>query len=148
MLVALKIENFALIDHLALEFQAGLNVLTGETGAGKSIMLDALDAVLGGRVSQRMIRSGEKRGLIEATFTITDRTRAWLEAHEVPVENDYLVCVRELTAGKKYRAQPLAAQRRQRQQAPDRGSTAASRRNHRPGADLAGRRSANAVALG
>jgi len=100
MLVALKIENFALIDHLALEFQAGLNVLTGETGAGKSIMLDALDAVLGGRVSQRMIRSGEKRGLIEATFTITDRTRAWLEAHEVPVENDYLVCVRELTAGK------------------------------------------------
>lgn len=100
MLVALKIENFALIDHLALEFQAGLNVLTGETGAGKSIMLDALDAVLGGRVSQRMIRSGEKRGLIEATFTITDRTRAWLEEHEVPVEGDRLVCVRELTAGK------------------------------------------------
>ena len=100
MLVALKIENFALIDQLALEFQAGLNVLTGETGAGKSIMLDALDAVLGGRVSQRMIRSGEKRGLIEATFTITDRTRAWLEEHEVPVAGDRLVCVRELTAGK------------------------------------------------
>ncbi|MEM6715739.1 MAG: DNA repair protein RecN [Cyanobacteria bacterium P01_C01_bin.147] len=100
MLVALKIENFALIDHLALELQAGLNVLTGETGAGKSIMLDALDAVLGGRVSQRMIRAGEKRGVIEATFTITDRTRTWLEDHEVPVEGDRLVCVRELTAGK------------------------------------------------
>ncbi|MEM9118245.1 MAG: DNA repair protein RecN [Cyanobacteria bacterium P01_F01_bin.56] len=100
MLVALKIENFALIDHLALELQAGLNVLTGETGAGKSIMLDALDAVLGGRVSQRMIRAGEKRGVIEATFTITDRTRTWLKDHEVPVEGDRLVCVRELTAGK------------------------------------------------
>jgi DNA repair protein RecN (Recombination protein N) len=100
MLVALKIENFALIDHLALDLQAGLNVLTGETGAGKSIMLDALDAVLGGRVSQRMIRSGEKRGVIEATFVITDRTRAWLAENDVPVEGDRLVCVRELTAGK------------------------------------------------
>ncbi len=100
MLVALKIENFALIDHLALEFQAGLNVLTGETGAGKSIMLDALDAVLGGRVSQRMIRAGEKRGVIEATFAVTDRTRQWLEAHEVPLTGDRLVCTRELTAGK------------------------------------------------
>ena len=100
MLVALKIENFALIDHLSLDLQAGLNVLTGETGAGKSIMLDALDAVLGGRVSQRMIRSGEKRGVIEATFVITDRTRAWLQEHDVPIEGDRLVCVRELTAGK------------------------------------------------
>ncbi|MEM6836556.1 MAG: DNA repair protein RecN [Cyanobacteria bacterium P01_C01_bin.120] len=100
MLVALKIENFALIDQLLLEFQSGLNVLTGETGAGKSIMLDALDAVLGGRVSQRMIRSGEKRGLIEATFAITDRTRTWLTEHDVPLEGDRLVCVRELTAGK------------------------------------------------
>ncbi|MEM6519891.1 MAG: DNA repair protein RecN [Cyanobacteria bacterium P01_C01_bin.70] len=100
MLVALKIENFALIDQLSLEFQSGLNVLTGETGAGKSIMLDALDAVLGGRVSQRMIRSGEKRSAIEATFTITDRTRTWLTEHDVPLDDDRLVCVRELTAGK------------------------------------------------
>jgi len=100
MLVALKIENFALIDRLALDFQAGLNVLTGETGAGKSILLDALDVVLGGRVSQRMIRSGEKKGLIEATFEITDRTRTWLRENDIPVEGDRLVCIRELTAGK------------------------------------------------
>lgn len=100
MLVALKIENFALIDRLALDFQAGLNVLTGETGAGKSILLDALDVVLGGRVSQRMIRSGEKKGLIEATFEITDRTRTWLKENDIPVEGDRLVCIRELTAGK------------------------------------------------
>lgn len=100
MLIALKIENFALIDSLTLDFQAGLNVLTGETGAGKSILLDALDVVLGGRVSQRMLRAGEKRGLIEATFQITDRTRDWLTEHNIPVESDLLVCVRELTAGK------------------------------------------------
>ncbi|HEY9888268.1 MAG TPA: DNA repair protein RecN, partial [Candidatus Obscuribacterales bacterium] len=100
MLVALKIENFALIDRLLLDFQPGLNVLTGETGAGKSIVLDALDVVLGGRVSQRMIRAGEKQGLIEATFVVTDRTRHWLQAHDVPLAGDRLVCVRELTAGK------------------------------------------------
>jgi DNA repair protein RecN (Recombination protein N) len=99
MLVALTIENFALIDRLTLDFEAGLNVLTGETGAGKSILLDALDVVLGGRVSQRMVRSGEKRGLIEATFQITDRTRSWLVDHGIPTEGDRLVCVRELTAG-------------------------------------------------
>lgn len=100
MLVALKIENFALIDHLTLDFQSGLNVLTGETGAGKSIILDALDVVLGGRVSQRMIRAGEKRGTVEATFKITDRTKAWLKENDVLVEGDRLVCIRELTAGK------------------------------------------------
>lgn len=99
MLVALTIENFALIDHLTLELQPGLNVLTGETGAGKSIVLDALDAVLGGRVSQRMVRSGEKKALVEATFKIDDRIRTWLQEHDVPADSEHLVCVRELTAG-------------------------------------------------
>ncbi len=99
MLLALKIENFALIDSLALTFQAGFNVLTGETGAGKSILLDALDVVLGGRVSQRMVRSGEKKATIEATFELTDRTRAWLTQQKIPVTGDRLICFRELTAG-------------------------------------------------
>ncbi|NER78641.1 MAG: DNA repair protein RecN [Leptolyngbya sp. SIO1D8] len=99
MLFSIKIENFALIDHLTLDLQSGLNVLTGETGAGKSILLDALDAVLGGRVSQRMVRSGEKKALIEATFQINDRVRTWLKDHDVPVEGDRLVCIRELNAG-------------------------------------------------
>ncbi|MBE7381706.1 MAG: DNA repair protein RecN [Leptolyngbya sp. SIO1E4] len=99
MLCSLKIENFALIDRLTLDLQSGLNVLTGETGAGKSIVLDALDAVLGGRVSQRMVRSGEKKALIEATFKINDRIETWLKTHDVPVEGDLLLCARELTAG-------------------------------------------------
>ncbi len=99
MLLALKIENFALIDQLALDLEPGFNVLTGETGAGKSIVLDAIDAVLGGRVSQRMVRSGEKKALVEATFQMTDRIRTWLQEHDVPADGDRLTCVRELTAG-------------------------------------------------
>ncbi|MEO1792415.1 MAG: AAA family ATPase, partial [Cyanobacteria bacterium J06629_19] len=57
MLVSLKIENFALVDRLDLVLQPGLNVLTGETGAGKSIILDAIDAVLGGKASGRWVRT-------------------------------------------------------------------------------------------
>jgi DNA repair ATPase RecN len=71
MLTALHIENFALIDHLDLHLQAGLNVLTGETGAGKSIILDALDAVLGGKASQRLVRAGMQKALVEACFALT-----------------------------------------------------------------------------
>ncbi|HEY9846968.1 MAG TPA: AAA family ATPase, partial [Candidatus Caenarcaniphilales bacterium] len=67
MLLSLQIENFALIDRLELEFTAGLNVLTGETGAGKSIILDAIDTVLGGKTSSRVIRTGEERALLEAS---------------------------------------------------------------------------------
>ncbi|MDC0832169.1 DNA repair protein RecN [Leptolyngbya valderiana BDU 20041] len=70
MLLRLQIENFALIDSLDLEFGRGLNVLTGETGAGKSIVLDALDAVLGGKTSRRAIRTGADRACIEATFAL------------------------------------------------------------------------------
>ena len=70
MLLCLKIENFALIDKLELEFGARLNVLTGETGAGKSIILDAIDGVLGGKFSSRVIRTGTHRALLEGTFSI------------------------------------------------------------------------------
>lgn len=100
MLLSLRIENFALIDQLQLSFEEGLNVLTGETGAGKSIVLDAIDAVLGGRVSQRMVRSGEKRALVEATFTLTHATQQWLALQQIQVEGDRLICSRELTLGR------------------------------------------------
>lgn len=61
MLITIRIDNFALVDHIELEFGKGLNVLTGETGAGKSIILDAIDVVLGGKANQRMIRTGAKK---------------------------------------------------------------------------------------
>ncbi|MEM8805058.1 MAG: DNA repair protein RecN [Cyanobacteria bacterium P01_G01_bin.38] len=99
MLVSLKIENFALIDQLDLDFQSGLNVLTGETGAGKSIILDALDAVLGGKASGRLVRTGSRKAILEATFEVHPPLRQWLQQHDIPVEAE-LVCSRELTAGK------------------------------------------------
>ena len=63
MLVSLRINNFALIDRLELQFDKGLNVLTGETGAGKSIILDAIDAALGGKANLGNIRTGSDRAV-------------------------------------------------------------------------------------
>ncbi len=100
MLLSLRIENFALIDTLDLEFGAGLNVLTGETGAGKSIILDAIDAALGGKVSSRVIRTGANRAMVEATFRLDGAIEAWLAEQQIELIDDYsVVCSREMTAG-------------------------------------------------
>lgn len=99
MLLALQIENFALVERLDLSFSSGLNVLTGETGAGKSIILDAIDTVLGGKVSGRLLRTGMKRGRVEATFAFTEPLQIWLKTQDIdPLEEAELVCSRDLTA--------------------------------------------------
>jgi DNA repair protein RecN (Recombination protein N) len=99
MLVSLRIENFALVDSLTVEFGVGLNILTGETGAGKSIILDALEAALGGKVSGRMLRSGAERAVIEATFALTPDLIIWLDEQQVErIDKTSLICSRELTA--------------------------------------------------
>ncbi|MBM2837409.1 MAG: replication and repair protein RecN [Deltaproteobacteria bacterium] len=72
MLTELNIKNFAIIDSLNITFEKGFNVLTGETGAGKSIIVDAVDLVLGGRASSEMIRSGCEEAVVEAAFDISD----------------------------------------------------------------------------
>ena len=101
MLVALRINNFALVDRLELGVDQGLNVLTGETGAGKSIILDAIDVALGGKVNTRMIRGGSDRALIEATFQLSTKGLKWLAQQNIePLEEDTLVCTRELAVGK------------------------------------------------
>ncbi|MBW4618509.1 MAG: DNA repair protein RecN [Cyanosarcina radialis HA8281-LM2] len=98
MLLSLRIENFALIDRLELEFGSGLNVLTGETGAGKSIILDAIDAALGGKVSSRVIRTGVDRASIEATFRVDPTVAAWLAEQEIDLLDDgNAVCYREIS---------------------------------------------------
>lgn len=99
MLLSLRIENFALIDRLDLDFGTGLHVLTGETGAGKSIILDAIDAALGGKVSGRAIRTGEDRALIEATFQTNASLKAWFEKEDIELlDGELAVCSREITA--------------------------------------------------
>ncbi|MEA5517073.1 DNA repair protein RecN [Nodularia sp. UHCC 0506] len=99
MLLCLRIQNFALIDQLELEFGPGLNVLTGETGAGKSIILDAIDAALGGKVSSRVIRTGTNRSTVEATFTSNPPLTAWLIEQEIDlIEDNCVIVSREITA--------------------------------------------------
>ncbi len=70
MLTELRIENFAIISQLELEFQPGLNILTGETGAGKSIIIDAVEAILGSRADATMVRTGAERAVVEASFEV------------------------------------------------------------------------------
>ncbi|WP_448562663.1 DNA repair protein RecN [Trichothermofontia sp.] len=97
MLLSLRIENFALIDRLELAFGKGLNVLTGETGAGKSIILDAIAAILGDKVTPRVIRTGATRSLLEASFQVTPALADWLTAQAIePMEDGTLICSREL----------------------------------------------------
>jgi DNA repair protein RecN (Recombination protein N) len=105
MLLNLNIKNFALIDNLSLEFNAGLNVLTGETGAGKSIILDAIDLVLGGKASTRSIRQGTDRAIIEAHFIADIKLKKWLEEKEIELDSDdILTCSRELSGNSSLRS--------------------------------------------
>lgn len=102
MLTEITIENFALIDKVRLQFGAGLNVLTGETGAGKSIVIDAVEAVLGGRASADYVRTGCDRAVVEAVFDLSGnpgRVRA-LSDMGVELDDDSLLVVRrELSRG-------------------------------------------------
>src|SRR6476660_7867668 len=72
MLSELSITNFAIIDQLTISFEKGLTVLTGETGAGKSIIIDAIHLLVGGRGSAEFIRHGETKAEIEGLFIIDD----------------------------------------------------------------------------
>ena len=97
MLKGLSIRNIALIDHQELVFDPGFTVLTGETGAGKSILLDSLDAVTGGGLPQRLLRDGCERGSIEASFSWTPALRAWCASQEIAADDDEeLLLSREL----------------------------------------------------
>ena len=100
MLTELRIENFAIIQQLELEFRPGLITFTGETGAGKSIILDAITAVVGGRADTTMIRAGAERASVEATFRLIRANRQpineILEREDLLDDPDYLTLGREL----------------------------------------------------
>src|SRR5215470_7395733 len=98
MLQELDIKDFALIEHTCVSWTKGLNVLTGETGAGKSILIDALNAVLGGKVGPSTIRNGCERAVIEATFGQSPPVAAWLKQQELQADElDSLIVSREIT---------------------------------------------------
>jgi DNA repair protein RecN (Recombination protein N) len=96
MLELLHIENIAVIEKADIEFSPGFNVLTGETGAGKSIVIDSLSAVLGLRISKDIVRTGESRGTVTATFTDVD-VAAWCEDNGIDFDGE-LILMRRISA--------------------------------------------------
>jgi len=106
-LVELRLENYAVIDNLAVEFAAGLNLLTGETGAGKSILIDALALLLGDKASSDIIRAGSDKAVISAVFEVEggagERAAEALEANGLDSNDDAIILRREIAAGGKGR---------------------------------------------
>ncbi len=102
MLSELRITDFAIIDQLEVRFAQGFNVITGETGAGKSIIIDAVDLVLGGRADSDFIRAGRERAVVEAVFKLSDDLRValapLLSAEHIELAGDELILIRELRA--------------------------------------------------
>lgn len=94
MLISLRILNFAIIDQVSIDFESGFTTLTGETGAGKSILVDAINLVLGGRASADLIRTGEDAASVEALFSLDERARRALDEAGVQLEGDELLVKR------------------------------------------------------
>ncbi|MBN2038840.1 MAG: DNA repair protein RecN [Spirochaetes bacterium] len=105
MLFELKINNFVLIDDLKLKFDKGLNILTGETGAGKSILIDALSGVLGEKMTTDMIRTGNERATLEGEFDISalPQVKAILDESGIDCDDGTLILRRELYSSGKGR---------------------------------------------
>ncbi len=101
MLQYLHVKNLALIDEIEVEFRKGLNILTGETGAGKSIILGSVNLALGGRYNADMLRRGAQAGLVELIFTIEDEAmEKQLEALDIFPEDGMIVLTRKLMEGR------------------------------------------------
>ncbi len=94
----LNISNYALIDHLEIEFSSGLNVLSGETGAGKSIIVGAISLLMGGRTQGEYIRNKDQKTWVEGCFDflLSNELKEMAEEAGIPLEDDYLVIRREI----------------------------------------------------
>ncbi|HXZ27136.1 MAG TPA: DNA repair protein RecN [Terriglobales bacterium] len=104
MLLELRVENYAVIDQVAVEFAPGLNLLTGETGAGKSILIDALALLLGEKASSEVIRHGAEKAVVAAVFRVEGaQAAAILEANGLDEEAGEIILRREIAAGGKGR---------------------------------------------
>lgn len=95
MLLELNIKNFAIIDNLNIRFSKGLNLLTGETGSGKSIIIEALGTILGGRGTKDLIRSGEEKAILQAVFYLENnqKLRKLLDEYGIEIFDDNLLII-------------------------------------------------------
>src|SRR2546428_8823484 len=101
MLLHLSIRDFAIVDRLELEFRPGFTALTGETGAGKSILIDALSSTLGDRAGSEQVRSGAERADVTAEFAIDSMPAIgdWLHEHALEGDPNRLLLRRVVDAG-------------------------------------------------
>jgi len=121
MLISLSVRDFVIVDALELDFTEGFTVLTGETGAGKSILLDALSLLLGDRAEGGEVREGADRAELAAVFDIArlPALAAWLASHDLAGEDDELLIRRALDKnGAPWRSPPTS---------PTRGKTGSTR---------------------
>jgi DNA repair protein RecN (Recombination protein N) len=103
MLLELRAENYAVIDHAVAEFGTGLNLLTGETGAGKSILIDALVLLLGGKASSDVVRFGAEKAVVGCVFESTPGAEQILEDNGIDPEGGEILLRREIGANGKGR---------------------------------------------
>ena len=99
MLVELRVENYAVIDHVVVEFGPGLNLLTGETGAGKSILIDALALLMGDKASPEVIRHGAEKAVVSCVFhTESRQINHVLDQNGLESASEELILKREIAA--------------------------------------------------
>src|SRR6202161_1239012 len=103
MLVELRAENYAVIDHAIASFGPGLNLLTGETGAGKSILVDALSLLMGGKSSVDVVRHGADKAVVSCVFESTPGAEAILEENGIDSEGAEVILRREILSNGKGR---------------------------------------------
>ena len=99
MLLSLNIKNFAVFEDVSVNFEAGFNVFTGETGSGKSVLINAIELILGERSSRDLIRKGKKSAYIEGIFEISDNDNLKKSLQSLNIEvdkDDFLIISREL----------------------------------------------------
>lgn len=97
MLQQLTIKNVAVIDQLSVDFDTGLSVLTGETGAGKSIIIDSINMILGDRAKKELIRNNTDYAQVEAVFEMTDNVRHILDENDIDTDDDSVIIMRKIT---------------------------------------------------
>lgn len=96
MLRTLTVRDFVIVDALELDFSSGFSALTGETGAGKSILIDALQLTLGGRGESNVIRDGSTKADISAEFSVNEAVLDWLKVNEIDTEDDFVLLRRTI----------------------------------------------------